>query len=69
VIHERYVTGRGYSGESLNIYDATRKVWHQTWVDVTGLLLTLKGRWDGKSMVLEGQSPGADGAITKQRIT
>ena len=38
VIHERYVTGKGYSGESLNIYDAARKVWHQTWVDDTGLL-------------------------------
>src|SRR6476646_4300389 len=37
VIHEHYVTGTGYSGESLNIYDASRKVWHQTWVDGTGL--------------------------------
>jgi hypothetical protein len=24
VIHERYVTGKGYSGESLNVYDAAR---------------------------------------------
>ena len=69
VIHEHYVTGRGYSGESLNIYDASRKVWHQTWVDGTGLLLTLEGQWTGKSMVLEGQAPGADGAMAKQRIT
>jgi hypothetical protein len=69
VIHERYVTGKGYSGESLNIYDAARKVWHQTWVDDTGLLLTLEGRWDGKKMVLEGLAPGADGASAKQRIT
>jgi hypothetical protein len=68
-VTERYVTGRGYSGESLNIYDASRKIWHQTWVDGTGLLLTLEGRWDGKSMVLEGQAPGADGAMAKQRIT
>lgn len=60
VIHERYAAGKGYNGESLNIYDASRKVWHQTWVDVDGLLLTLEGRWDGKSMVLEGM---------KQRIT
>jgi hypothetical protein len=56
VVHEHYVTGHGYSGESLNLYDATRKVWHQTWVDNTGLLLTLEGRFDGKSMVLEGQA-------------
>jgi hypothetical protein len=69
VIHERYGTGRGYSGESLNVYDAARKVWHQSWVDDTGLLLTLEGRWNGKSMVLEGLAPGSDGAMAKQRIT
>ena len=69
VLHERYGTGRGYSGESLNVYDATRKVWHQTWVDDTGLLLTLEGRWNGKSMILEGVAPGADGTLSKQRIT
>lgn len=69
VIHERYVTGRGYSGESLNIYDASRKVWHQSWVDSGGLLLTLEGKWDGKSMVMEGVAPGANGELQKQRIT
>ena len=69
VIHERYVTGKGYTGESLNIYDASRKVWHQTWVDSGGLLLTLEGRWDGKSMVMEGNAPGPNGELSKQRIT
>jgi hypothetical protein len=68
VVHEHYVTGRGYSGESLNTYDAARNVWHQTWTDDGGLLLVLEGHWDGKSMVLEGIAPGADGALTKQRI-
>jgi len=69
VLHEHYVTGKGYSGESLNMYDAARKVWHQTWVDDGGLLLTLEGKWDGKNMVLEGMAPGASGAMAKQRIT
>jgi hypothetical protein len=69
VIHEHYATGKGYSGESLNMYDTSRKVWHQTWVDDGGLLLTLEGRWDGKSMILEGQAPGPSGVATKQRIT
>ena len=69
VIHEHYVTGKGYSGESLNMYDAARTVWHQTWVDDSGLLLTLDGKWDGKSMVLEGRAPDASGALTAQRIT
>lgn len=69
VIHERYATGKGYSGESLNAYDALRKVWHQTWVDDSGVLLSLEGRWDGKSMILEGLAPAPNGVMTKQRIT
>jgi hypothetical protein len=68
VIHEHYATGKGYSGESLNTYDASRKVWHQTWVDSDGLLLTLEGRWDGKSMVLEGLAPAPGGGTARQRI-
>ena len=69
VLHERYDTGRGYSGESLNIYDAGRKVWHQTWVDTSGTLLLLEGGLRGGSMVLEGQTVGADSQTTKHRIT
>jgi hypothetical protein len=43
VVHERYTTQRGYEGESLNAWDAARKVWHQTWVDNAGTLLLLEG--------------------------
>ena len=43
VLHERYSTDRGFSGESLNAYDPVRKVWHQTWVDSSGTLLLLEG--------------------------
>jgi hypothetical protein len=69
VLHERYSTPRGYRGESLNIYDAGRKVWHQSWVDTDGVLLLLEGGMRGKSMVLEGQSVDAKGAVTKHRIS
>lgn len=69
VLHERYATGRGYSGESLNIYDAARKVWHQSWVDTSGTLLLLDGGIRDGSMVMEGETPGADGKVTKHRIT
>jgi hypothetical protein len=69
VLHERYSTERGYAGESFNIYDATRRVWHQTWVDNTGLLLLLDGGLRDGSMVLEG--PGVDGEsrAVRHRIT
>ena len=69
VLHERYTTSRGFSGESLNSYDPARKVWHQTWVDNSGTLLLIEGSWRGKSMVLEGETRGADGQVTKHRIT
>jgi len=69
VIHEHYTTAHGYSGESLNIYDASRKVWHQSWVDNSGLLLILEGGVRDGAMVLEGQTVGADGKVTRQRIT
>jgi hypothetical protein len=69
VIHEHYTTGRGYTGESLNTYDAARKVWHQTWVDNGGTLLLLEGALRNGSMVLEGQTLDDQGRVTKHRIT
>jgi CubicO group peptidase (beta-lactamase class C family) len=69
ILHERYETGRGYSGESFNVYDAPRKVWHQTWVDSRGLLLLLEGGIRDGKMVLEGQTTASDQTITKHRIT
>lgn len=69
VIHERYSTSHRYNGESLNTYDSSRKVWHQTWVDDAGLLLILEGKWNGKSMVLEGRSPDDKGVMRTQRVS
>jgi len=69
VIHEHYTTDRGYSGESLNIYDEPRKVWHQTWVDNSGTLLSLEGQLVDGKMVLQGQSTGSDGLVTRHRIS
>lgn len=69
VLHERYDTGRGYSGESFNVYDARRKVWHQTWVDSAGLLLLLEGGISDGKMVLEGQTTGVDQTLTRHRIS
>ena len=69
VVHERYSAPHGYSGESLNIYDASRKIWHQTWVDSDGLLLILEGGlYEGK-MVLQGEVRNEHGQPTQHRIT
>ncbi len=69
VLHERYGNGRGYRGESLNMYDPGRKVWHQTWVDNTGTLLLLEGGLKDGRMVLEGTTTAAEGVVTRHRIT
>jgi len=69
VIHERYTTDRGYSGESLNVYDSSRNLWHKSWADSGGLLLLLEGGLRDGSMVLEGRNIGADGRVSQQRIT
>lgn len=69
VLHERYATERGYRGESLNTYDASRGVWHQTWVDNTGLLLLLEGGLREGGMVMEGQTTDADAGVTRHRIS
>jgi len=63
--------GRGGSrGTSLNVYDATRKVWHQTWVDNQGGLLVLEGRWREGAMRLQGRTRNSDTGRTElQRIT
>jgi dihydroorotase/N-acyl-D-amino-acid deacylase len=69
VIHERYTTPSGYEGESVNIYDASRGVWHQSWVDNGGLLLLLEGGMQQDRMVMQGETVDAQGAPTLNRIT
>jgi hypothetical protein len=68
VLHESYHTPDGYAGESFNVYDEHRDVWHQTWVDVTGLLLVLEGKYRDGKMTLQGET-GPPGERTLHRIT
>ena len=68
-LHESYTPPTGYAGESLNIYDGTRGVWHQSWVDNGGLLLQLEGGLVDGNMVLEGPGIGRGGVTLINRIT
>jgi hypothetical protein len=61
-LHEIYRGSNGLVGESFSIYDASRRVWHQTWVTNRGQLLTIEGGWRGDHMLLEG------GIIAGERI-
>jgi len=69
VLHESYETPQGYAGESFSIFDGSRGVWHQSWVDNGGLLLQIEGGIRNGAMVLEGTTTGADGTETRNRIT
>lgn len=53
-LRELYQNNSGLVGQSLSIYDATRKVWHQSWVTNGGQLLVIEGGMDGNRMVLIG---------------
>ena len=55
-IHERYETTSGYTGNSINFYDAANNKWHQTWVDIQGSPLYLDGNFSKNSMVLSDKT-------------
>lgn len=56
VLREDYRGADGHQGQSFTIYDAARKVWHQTWVTNRGELLQIEGRVENGEMVLTGRN-------------
>jgi dihydroorotase/N-acyl-D-amino-acid deacylase len=69
VLQEHYTTPTGYEGRSLNMFDQTRGVWHQTWMDNQGALLQLEGGYVDGRMVMQGETVDAAGVVTLNRIT
>jgi len=67
VVHERYDGADGHRGESFSIYDASRHVWHQTWVTNRGELLTIEGNLQDGVMVLAGADLNAAGQERRVR--
>jgi hypothetical protein len=67
-LQESWSGSGGFTGTSLNAYDADRKTWHQTWVDNSGGVLQLEGRYADGRMVLAGESQDG-GSKVMQRIT
>jgi len=55
VLREDYQGSDGHQGQSFSIYDATRKVWHQSWVTNRGELLMIEGIFEGGAIVLAGE--------------
>ena len=69
VLQEHWRGTDGSAGSSFNHYDASRKVWHQTWVDNGGGILYLDGGLKDGSMVLSGKRRGRLGKWVTDRIT
>jgi hypothetical protein len=69
VLLEDYEGANGAHGQSFNIYDASRKVWHQSWVTNRGKLLVLEGGMEAGAMVLSGVDRQPDGKERRVRGT
>lgn len=70
VLLESYTTPTGYQGQSFNAYDPATGMWHQTWVDNTGLVLKIDGGLDDEGrMVLTGPGVDQQGNEILNRIT
>jgi len=64
---ENYEDSTGLRGQSLSIYDESRKVWHQSWVTNHGQLLLLEGQMRGGEMTLNGKYRASTGDETLVR--
>ena len=60
-LREVYEGADGLVGESFTTYDASRQLWHQTWVTNRGQLLQIEGRFQGGSLTLQGPRRSPDG--------
>lgn len=59
VLREDYQQFDGHHGQSFTMYDATRHVWHQSWVTNRGELLEIEGTVQDGSIVLSGEDRDA----------
>ncbi len=55
VLQEHWTSVDGGTGGGVTMYDWSRKLWHQTWVDSTGTLVVLEGGLKDGAMVMSGE--------------
>lgn len=70
VIEENFAT-EGFSGHSVSVFDATKKIWKQTWVDDSGAYLLFEGGMVGKEFILKqtNTQPGVAMRMVFKEIT
>ena len=69
VLEEYTAEESAYEGKSFNFYDPTDGLWHQVWVDNSGLRLNLSGKFSDGHMQLSGKRVNAKGENVMDRIT
>jgi hypothetical protein len=68
-LQENWTGAGGGSGKSFSLYDRTREVWHQTWVDAQGNLLQLDGHFaDNRMTLLSAAVRDSSGGTVIHRI-
>jgi hypothetical protein len=65
VLREIYEGTDGHQGQSFSIFDASRQIWHQSWVTNNGQLLVIEGGMQAGAMILSGADRTPDG---KERL-
>ncbi|REL28691.1 DUF1579 domain-containing protein [Thalassotalea euphylliae] len=68
-ILEEYQSPTGFEGKSLNIYERQTQQWHQTWIDSSGALLQLNGRFSDGVMTLTGNGINQGGKATINKVS
>jgi hypothetical protein len=63
VLREDYQGTDGHKGQSFTIYDAARKVWHQSWVTNRGELLEIEGKTENGEIILSGEDRAAGSLV------
>lgn len=70
VIEENFATDDGtFTGRSLSVYNARKKMWQQTWVDNTGAYMEFTGGKDGDNMYLQRKVTNKEGKEILQKMT
>lgn len=60
-LRETYEQNDGLAGQSFTSYDASRRLWHQTWVTNRGSLLLIDGAFQSDTLTLQGPRLAEDG--------
>lgn len=68
-ILESYTQLDGYSGKSINFYDASLKRWRQTWTDSLGNSSEWAGEFRDGAMRFDGEAHRSDGARVVRNMT